>query len=247
MTDRSKKVVSDEKRGDSSGFVVSCAKFPADAIDDDRRGGRPDTTDESTSNDVDPHSTSPVVTQLLGYSLSPSRLFGQISPRLTGLHDRVWRRHELSTSLNPLTRLEPDPQSPTWMGLNWSRWFELQDWETLRKELPRRPGLYRVRHSGLPGLMYIGESGAEGGVRQRVGLGLSAGVNESERQTGNKHGAAHPLRQITDVVGGQMEVSVTTPDILKSETSPYDRGDFSGDLSSRGWVDSYGPTEPGAC
>jgi len=99
------------------------------------------------------------------------------------------------------------------MGLNWSRWFELQDWETLRKELPRRPGLYRVRHSGLPGLMYIGESGAEGGVRQRVGLGLSAGVNESERQTGNKHGAAHPLRQITDVVGGQMEVSVTTPPI----------------------------------
>jgi len=104
--------------------------------------------------------------------------------------DRITRQSVEETRTldvpEPLTRLEPDPQSSTWMGLNWSRWFELQDWETLRKELPRRPGLYRVRHSGLPGLMYIGESGAEGGVRQRVGLGLSAGVNESERQTGKQ-------------------------------------------------------------
>jgi len=186
------------------------------------------------------------VTQLLGYSLSPSRLFGQISPRLTGLHDRVWRRHELSTSLNHL--LDSNQiHSPDLDGTQLVKVVRASRLGNAPKRTapPARP--LPSQTPGLPGLMYIGESGAEGGVRQRVGLGLSAGVNESERQTGNKHGAAHPLRQITDVVGGQMEVSVTTPRYPQIGTSPYDRGDFSGDLSSRGWVDSYGPTEPGAC
>jgi len=61
--------------------------------------------------------------------------------------------------------------------------------------------------------MYVGESGSKGGVRQRVGLGLSAGMNESDRQKENKHGAARPLQQITEITGGDMEVSVTTPPI----------------------------------
>jgi hypothetical protein len=208
-----KKVVSDEKKGDSSGFVVSCAKFPADAIDDivavvDR------------TRLTNRQATMWILSQYVPGSDAIARILSvpeSIIRSDLATVDRITRQSVEETRTldvpEPLTRLEPDPQSSTWMGLNWSRWFELQDWETLRKELPRRPGLYRVRHSGLPGLMYIGESGAEGGVRQRVGLGLSAGVNESERQTGNKHGAAHPLRQITDVVGGQMEVSVTTPPI----------------------------------
>ncbi|KAB7518829.1 hypothetical protein [Halosegnis rubeus] len=116
-----------------------------------------------------------------------------------------------------LSRIHPSPQSPRWMGLEWSKWFDLRERDELREKLPQLAGLYRVRHSDIPGLMYIGESGAEGGVRERVGISLSAGVGESAPPTANKHGAADQLRQITEVVGGKMEVSVATPPISSNQ------------------------------
>ncbi|GAA0515563.1 hypothetical protein SAMN04488066_11587 [Halorubrum aquaticum] len=208
-----KKAVGDDEEWISSGFVVSCSEFPTDAIDDI-------VTVVGKTRLTNRQATIWILSQYVPGSDAIARILSvpdSIVRSDLATVDRTTRRSAEETRTldvpGPLTRLEPDPQSSTWMGLGWSRWFDLRDWETLRKELPRRPGLYRVRHSRLPGLMYIGESGAEGGVRQRVGLGLSAGVNEADRQTGDKHGAARPLRRITDVVGGQMEVSVSTPPI----------------------------------
>lgn len=201
-----------EERG-SSGFVVSCSEFPADAIDDILAVAH-------RTRLTNRQATIWILSQYVPGSDVIARILSipeSIVESELATVDRTTRRTTVETQTldvpGPLTRLEPGPQSPTWMGLEWSRWFDLHDRKTLRKELPRRPGLYRVRHSELPGLMYVGESGSEGGVRQRVGLELSAGVNESDRQTRDKHGAARGLRQITEIAGGKMEVSVTTPPI----------------------------------
>lgn len=212
--DRQVRVVAGERETDGCvGFVVSCTEFPADAIgeiakvvDNTRLTNR-----QATMWILSQHVPgSDAIAQIL--SVPESNVQSELATV-----DRITRRSTVEARTldapGPLTRLEPEPQGATWMGLDWSRWIDLRDRNTLRKELPRRPGLYRVRHSELPGLMYIGESGSEGGVRQRVGLGLSTGMNESDRQTGDKHGAARPLREITGVAGGKMEVSVSTPPI----------------------------------
>lgn len=202
-----------DKKVRGNGFVLSCSEFPADAIDDIVA-----VVDKTRL--TNRQATTWILSQYVPSSDAIARILSvpeSIVQSELATVDQTARRSAVETRTldvpGPLSRLEPGPQSSTWMGLDWSRWFNLRDHKTLREELPPRPGLYRVRHSELPGLMYIGESGSEGGVRQRVGLGLSAGVNEPDQQNGDKHGAADPLQQITDITGGRMEVSVTTPPI----------------------------------
>ncbi|NIC00237.1 hypothetical protein [Halobacterium sp. R2-5] len=206
-------VVGDDRIRDSGGFVVPCSEFPTAAIDDIAA-----VVDKTRL--TNRQATMWILSQYVPNSDAIAQILSvpeSIVQSELATVDQATRRSAAETRTldvpGPLTRLEPDPQDSTWMGLDWSRWFDLRDWKTLRKELPRRPGLYRVRHTELPGLMYVGESGAEGGVRQRVGLGLSAGVATSDQQTGDKHGAARPLQRITETAGGKMEVSVTTPPI----------------------------------
>ncbi|NUC73021.1 hypothetical protein HTZ84_11980 [Haloterrigena sp. SYSU A558-1] len=212
-----REVIKDREVRGGGGFVVSCSEFPVDAIDDI-------VAVVAKTRLTNRQATSWILSQYVPGSDAIARILSVpesiVQSELATVDQATRQSAAEIRTLNvpgPLTRLEPEPQASTWMGLNWSRWFDLQDWKTLRKELPRRPGLYRVRHSELPGLMYIGESGSEGGVRQRVGLGLSAGVNESNQQTSDKHGAAHPLQQITEIAGGKMEVSVTTPPISSNQ------------------------------
>ncbi|UPV99966.1 hypothetical protein M0R88_15795 [Halorussus gelatinilyticus] len=208
-----REMVGDREVRGGSGFVVSCSEFPADAIDDI-------VAVVEKTRLTNRQATTWILSQYVPGSDAIARILSipeSVVQSELATVDRTTRRSAAETRTldvpGPLTRLEPEPQSPTWMGLDWSRWFDLRDGKTLREELPRRPGLYRVRHTELPGLMYVGESGSEGGVRQRVGLGLSAGLSGSDRQTGDPHGAARPLQQITEIAGGNMEVSVTTPPI----------------------------------
>lgn len=208
-----KRVIDDREVRRGDGFVVSCPEFPADAIDDIVA-----VVDKSRL--TNRQATTWILSQYVPGSDAIAQILsvpGSFVRSDLATVDRITRQSAAETRTldvpDPLTRLVPYPQASAWMGLDWSRWYDLRDSKTLREELPRSPGLYRVRHSELPGLMYVGESGSEGGVRQRVGLDLSAGVNEVGRQTGDKHGAARPLRQITEIAGGKMEVSVTTPPI----------------------------------
>ena len=208
-----RKVAGDRETTGSGGFVVSCSEFPPDAIDDI-------VAVVEKTRLTNRQATIWILSQYVPGSDAIARILSvpeSIVQSELAIVDRTTRRSATETRTldvpGPLTRLDPEPQSPTWMGLDWSSWFDLRNEKILREELPRRPGLYRVRHSEFPGLMYVGESGSKGGVRQRVGLGLSAGMNESDRQKENKHGAARPLQQITEITGGDMEVSVTTPPI----------------------------------
>lgn len=205
--------VGDAEARNDSGFVVSCSEFPAAAIDDIA-------TVVNRTRVTNRQATVWVLSQYVPGAGAIARILSVpeslVESELVSV-DRATRQSALETRTldvsGPLTRLNPGPQSPIWMGVDWSRWFDLRDWKTLREELPRRPGLYRVRHTELPGLMYVGESGSEGGVRQRVGLGLSEGVNERDQRAGGHHGAAQALRRITEIAGERMEVSVTTPPI----------------------------------
>jgi len=112
-----------------------------------------------------------------------------------------------------LSRLEPEPTSNRWLGLEWSSWTELRNREELLKELPKSPGVYRVRHTDLPGLLYVGESGAEGGLHDRVGHGLAFGFDSDTPPRGSNHDATKPLWRIEDKVGGSVVVSVASPPV----------------------------------
>lgn len=112
-----------------------------------------------------------------------------------------------------LSIFKPEPSAREWMGLDWSPWYDLRDRDHLLTVLPENPGLYRVRHPGVPGLLYVGETGAQGGLRDRVGHGLAVGMAGSTRPTGGNHDATVSLWQIAEASGASPEVSVATPPI----------------------------------
>lgn len=60
------------------------------------------------------------------------------------------------------------PRAPEWGGLSWSPWHDF-DRACGERLIPATPGLYRFRSAGEDGLLYIGESGAAGGRRARLG------------------------------------------------------------------------------
>ncbi len=50
-------------------------------------------------------------------------------------------------------------------ALSWSRWYPLSG-ASRNQDIPRAPGLYRIRRAGRPGLDYVGQTGV---LRQRMG------------------------------------------------------------------------------
>jgi hypothetical protein len=51
-----------------------------------------------------------------------------------------------------------DPQDPRWRGLEWTSWKQLDEAFRVRAAIPRAAGVYRLRASDCPGLIYIGIS-----------------------------------------------------------------------------------------
>ena len=56
------------------------------------------------------------------------------------------------------TQRQEDPQDPHWRGLDWTCWKQLDEAFRDRGAVPRASGVYRLRASGCPGLIYIGIS-----------------------------------------------------------------------------------------
>ncbi|PSQ51917.1 hypothetical protein BRD20_08845 [Halobacteriales archaeon SW_8_65_20] len=153
-----RRVVGDRDRMGAVGYVVSCSEFPTGAIDDIVA-----VVDKTRL--TNRQATTWVLSQYVPGSDAIARILSvpeSIVESDLATVDQTTRQSTVETRTldvpGPLTRLEPDPQASTWMGLDWSEWRDLRNCKTLRKELPRRPGLYRVRHSGLPGLMYVGDA-----------------------------------------------------------------------------------------
>lgn len=111
-----------------------------------------------------------------------------------------------------------DPQSSRWAGLHWSPWHDL-DAAHQEKLIPATPGLYRFRVPGVPGLLYIGESGARRGRAARLdalargrrrhspGYYLNWRANGLARRPHRGHYAAPYIRQIEEATGCTAEIS----------------------------------------
>ncbi|TMT79043.1 hypothetical protein E2L06_19640 [Haloterrigena sp. H1] len=196
------------------GFVVSCPEFPAAAIDDIH------TLLERMS--VSSRRATVWALDHQARSLAAIANILSISEPLVRTDlaavNRATRRvvdatRALDIPHCHLTHRVVDPLSPDWLGANWSPWLSLHDRDQLLDDLPHDPGVYRVRHTAIPGLLYIGETGADGGIRSRVGLGLADGLTAQNCPDGGNHDATTGLWQIATALDGNLEVSVATPPI----------------------------------
>ncbi len=197
---------------EETGIVVSCPNFPYSAISDVHEVScRTTLTNRQATIWVLNQRllNKPAIVDVLGISETLVR------SELAAVERETLRVKDAACILdNPrknITRLERGPKSDDWVGLDWSPWLDLEDREELLDRLPANPGVYRVRHTGFSGLLYIGESGSEGGLRERVGHGLASGLGTDETPEGGNHDATKPLWRVGKSVAGSLEVSVASP------------------------------------
>ena len=60
--------------------------------------------------------------------------------------------------MDPAERIQSDPRDPHWGGLEWSEWYSLEETGDGRGLVPVEIGIYRVRRTGSPELIYVGIS-----------------------------------------------------------------------------------------
>jgi hypothetical protein len=194
------------------GFIVSCPEFPAGIIDDVGMVTRTTslTATQATIWMLNQHSLNcRAVAEILGL---PETVVESTMVEVNQETRRVKSAAGVLDVPHPtLTRMIPEPTDHRWMGIEWSNWHSLADREGLLSTLPTDSGLYRVRHTGLDGLLYIGETGADGGLRERVGHGLAVGLDSSGRPDGGNHDATEPLWDLGNSIEGDLKVSVGTP------------------------------------
>jgi len=111
-----------------------------------------------------------------------------------------------------------DLQSRRWAGLDWSPWHDFDDAHR-EKLIPATSGLYRFRSPGVPGLLYVGESGARGGRAARLddlargrrrrtpGYYLNWRANGLAKRPHRGHYAAPYIRQTEEATGRTVEIS----------------------------------------
>lgn len=110
-----------------------------------------------------------------------------------------------------LIRSANDPLSDGWLGLDWTEWNELSELDSLPAS---EPGLYRIRHPAVTGLVYIGCSTS---VRRRI-RALAAATYQDSTPRAAPHHVAPPmykLRQAYDSdENNSFEVSAATPSFV---------------------------------
>jgi hypothetical protein len=102
--------------------------------------------------------------------------------------------------------------------LNWSPYHPLEG-AGRNKAIPIEPGLYRIRRVGLTDLDYIGQSGMERGVRQR--LGMLNGVYGKVMPYRDPHTVGPALWAMRDKEGCEYEASVCP---LPDASTPHRKG-----------------------
>jgi hypothetical protein len=80
--------------------------------------------------------------------------------------------------MNPAERIQSDPRGRRWGGLDWSEWYSLAKTGDGSGLVPREMGIYRVRRTGDPELIYVGISDT---LRQRIsGLRNNSGHSAAD-------------------------------------------------------------------
>ena len=70
-----------------------------------------------------------------------------------------------------LKRTESTPISEDWNGLRWTNWIEISN--LTKNDLPKFPGIYRIRPKGLNFLIYLGQTSRTLDTRVRKELAKS--------------------------------------------------------------------------
>lgn len=200
------------------GFVVACPEFPSAVVEDVQRLVRQTSLSarQATVWMLDQYALNiPAIADILSV---PETVVRSELVEVDAEAERVTTAAQLlDLPDTTLTRTKPNPASDQWMGIEWSPWYDLQDRESLLTRLPKEPGLYRVRHTGVQGLLYIGETGSDGGLWDRVGHGLAVGLGSSSRPEGGNHDATAPLWKIASRIDGRLEVSFATPPVVANK------------------------------
>lgn len=195
-----------------TGIITSCPEFPAAALDDIHYITKYTTlaNRQATLWALSHQARSPAaISSILGIPTSLVRT--ELAAVDRAREDAVDTLQAYAGRHWPLSFSNSEPLDGDWLGFDWSEWFPLSDRQQLLDCLPRSPGLYRVRHTQSSGLLYIGETGSDGGLRSRVGLELSDGFVDSS--SSDSHGASRGIRQISDALDGRVEVSTAAPPI----------------------------------
>lgn len=105
-----------------------------------------------------------------------------------------------------------------WAGHVWSEWTPLHLENQDLSEIEPVPGIYRVRHHDIDGLVYIGQAGyrTDGGVDSRIQTLAKRTYKERMPKTA-PHTAAPSLWAIRDQYGGEFEVSYTTESVPENK------------------------------
>lgn len=114
----------------------------------------------------------------------------------------------------PKTMNESGINDRDWLGIDWSPWLSLHPDDGEVSTLSTDPGLYRVRHVGYEGLVYIGETGRS--LRGRV-YSLRRGIYDGEMPFSDPHTASPSFWAIVDRHGPGFEVSGATPTMAESK------------------------------
>jgi hypothetical protein len=196
------------------GVVTFCPEFPAAAIEDVRLicARTPLSNRQATIWALNHRARSAAAIAAI-LDLSKSLVRSEIAAIDRASEEATTAARTFTAPQTSLTPRKSTPTAEDWLGLDWSSWYSLHDRTSLLNELPRAPGVYRVRHSQIPGLLYIGETGSEGGIRSRVGLELADGMTDSSSRAGGSHDATQNLAGVKAQINGSLEVSVATPPI----------------------------------
>jgi hypothetical protein len=211
------KVVPSRSGETGLGFVISAPEFPARALEDIELLSNTSITNRQATVQALSHIGLDEIAIARVLSISRAVVEAELNAVKTTARSMQDAVEVLDVPKRGLSVLNLDPHSRRWLGLEWSDWYELSDRDQLLSRLPKHPGLYRVRHNRMEALCYVGESGANGGLRERVGLDLAAGLDETDGQRRSRHNATHSLREITETLEGKLEVSISTPPIAANK------------------------------
>jgi hypothetical protein len=108
--------------------------------------------------------------------------------------------------------------SPTWSSLPWSPWVPFTAKKEEFRQIPREPGLYRIKPVGKDFLMYIGETRRT--VHERINE-LRHTLRRTDLMPWNDpHTAAPSLWAWQDAEGFAYECSATPPGASQGSSKP---------------------------
>jgi hypothetical protein len=108
--------------------------------------------------------------------------------------------------------------SENWADLEWTEWTKLHSNNPDLSDFPKTSGLYRVKHKDREGLEYVGQTGRK--LRERV-RALANQIHKDEQPGNAPHTAAPHLWKLKKKIGEGFQLSVTNPNVVRSEIDRY--------------------------